>query len=205
MKRPILTLDTSGINWLADDLDSDALMAGLTAGFHPRITFTSLSEVVQNQNPKRRRALLRICKFLLASGDCIDPQHEIIRKMVVACEESPSFDWRAVAVDFPEARAAIGTKENIHDELAEQEREEARTLEKQFIKTYDDAKPAFDRLFQGDTETKPASVDELVKRLQIPGGTYWSIGERLYSRVGKLHPDESSIHRFTVACPRSTL
>src|SRR5208282_5671598 len=99
--KPIWTPDTSGINWLADDPDSGALVAGLRCGFHVRLTFTSVSEIIANKDRERRAQLLRTCRLLLSSGDCIDPQHEIIRKMVARFEESPSFNWRTVPVDFP--------------------------------------------------------------------------------------------------------
>ncbi len=149
---------------------------------------------------ERRARLLQICRWLLALGDCIDPQHEIIRKMVVRFEESPSFDWRTVPVDFPEANEAIARDENFSDDLAEQEREEARALQKQFVKLYDDAKPAFDRLFKSGTENIPVSVSELVKRLQMPGGAFWTLAGRLYSRVGKITPDEATMRKFTDIC-----
>jgi hypothetical protein len=106
--------------------------------------------------------------------------------MVVAFEGSPSFDWRTVLVEFPEAKIVLDRQENVSDEIAEQEREQARTLEKQFVQMYNDAKSAFDKLFQDGKEPIPASVGELVTRLQVPDGAFWSIGERLYSHVGKL-------------------
>jgi hypothetical protein len=161
MENPILTLDTSGINRLADDPDSGALVAGLTVGFHVRLTFTSVSEIVQSRDRERRGRLLRLCRLLLGSGDCIDLQHELIRKMVVAFEGSPSFDWRTVLVEFPEAKIVLDRQENVSDEIAEQEREQARTL-----KQRNDAKPAFDNLLRM-VRAHTASVGELVTRGQL--------------------------------------
>lgn len=198
--KPILTPDTSGINRLADDPDSDALVAGLRSGFHVRLTFTSVSEVIANNNRARRAQLLRICRLLLSSGDCIDPQHEIIRKMVTRFEESLSFNWRMVRVDFPEAENEIAREENFSDDLAEQEREEARALHNQFVKVYDDAKPAFDKLFKNGTKKTPVNVSQLVARLQMPGGAFWTLAGGLYSRVGKLPPDETTIRKFSEGC-----
>jgi hypothetical protein len=198
--KPIWTPDTSGINWLADDPDSDALVAGLRSGFHVRLTFTSVSEVIANNDRERRVQLLRICRLLLSSGDCIDPQHEIIRKMVARFEESLSFNWRMIPVDFPEVQSEIAREENFSDDLAVQEREETRALDKQFLKVYEDAKPAFDRLFKNCADKTPVNVSELVARLQIPGGAFWTIAGGLYSRVGKLPPDETTVRRFTEGC-----
>ena len=63
--RPTLIFDTSGINCLADDADSAALIAGLQSGFHVRLTFTSICEIIANTNGVRRQVLLAVCKRLL--------------------------------------------------------------------------------------------------------------------------------------------
>lgn len=185
--KPILTFDTSGINRLADDRDSGALIAGLRAGFHIRLTFLNISEVIANENRERRGQLLEICKRLMSQGDCIDPPHEIIRKMVEHFEASPTFDWRDVPVDFPEAPNVIAREENFSDELADEEREQLRVLDRQFVKVYVDAKPAFDTLFKCSTAEIPLSVADLVARLKMPGGAFWPLASGLYSRVSKLH------------------
>jgi hypothetical protein len=198
--NPILILDTSGINRLADDPDSQALIAGLRSGFHFRLTFLNVSEVIANEKRERRDQLLRICRRLMSQGDCIDPPHEIIRKMVTQFEQSLAFDWTRVFVDFLEAQNAISHEESFSDDLADQEREELRALQKQFVRIYDDAKPAFDRLFNDNTVKTPVSVSELAARLQIPGGAFWHLAEGLYSRVGKLRPDSATLRRFIEIC-----
>ena len=62
--RPIWTPDTSAINRLADDPDSDALIAGLRSGFFVRLTFTSIGEVIAIENTDRRRKLLQSSGYL---------------------------------------------------------------------------------------------------------------------------------------------
>jgi hypothetical protein len=201
---PILTFDTSGIsgtNCLADEPDSSALVAGLKSGFHTRFAFTSVSEIIATTSGERRRKLLRVCRGLLSSGDCIDPQHEIIRKMVKSFEETSPFDWTDVNVRFPEAENEIARQDNFGDDLAEEEREEARVLDGTFVKIYDDAKPAFDKLFAAGKEKVPRSVSELVARLQITGGAFWTLASNLYARVGRIRPDETTIRRFVTECP----
>ena len=56
--------------------------------------------------------------------------------MVARFEEDPLFDWREVAVDFPEAQAEIAGNENFDDELAKEERESSRLLEAQFTEVF---------------------------------------------------------------------
>jgi hypothetical protein len=137
--RPIWTPDTSTINRLADDFDSEALIAGLRSGFLLRLTFTSISEIISNEKGDRRRQLLCVCRRLLSSGDCIDPQHEILGKMVAEFEATPSLDWRKVKVDFPEAKVEVAGRENFSDEEARQEREENEKLKDQFARVFEDA------------------------------------------------------------------
>ncbi|HKW87351.1 MAG TPA: hypothetical protein VJN21_01200 [Candidatus Acidoferrales bacterium] len=120
--------------------------------------------------------------------------------MIGAFEQLRPFDWSAVRVDFPEAQNEIARNENIEDNLADQEREEARASERQFRSIYDNAKPAFDRLFRERTEKRPANVAELVLRLQIPGGAFWAFAANIYSRVGKQSADEERMRRFIEQC-----
>src|SRR5271168_639614 len=124
MENPILTLDTSAINHLADDPESEALIAALTAGFYVRHSFSSVSEVIATTDPVRRSQLIAVWTRLLSSGDCIDPQHEVIRKMVSRFEAPAPFDWATVDVRFIEVESEILRAEVFTDELAAQEREE---------------------------------------------------------------------------------
>jgi hypothetical protein len=119
--------------------------------------------------------------------------------MVARFEEDPSFDWREVAVDFPEAQVEIAGNVNFDDELAKEERESSRLLEAQFSNVFEIAKPAFDRLFEKGAVNRPRTVSELVTRLQ-EGGAFWSLAQRLYDRVAKNPADLDTIQRFVAAC-----
>ena len=199
--RPILTFDTSGINCLTDDADSVALIVGLRAGFHVRLTFTSVSEIIATTSGERRRTLLGVCRQLLSSGDCIGPQNDLLTKLIVRFEESPApFDWTTVSVRLPEAEDEIARQENFTDDLSEEEREFSRVNERVFVKVYDDAKPHFDKLFAEGTERIPSSVSELVTQLQT-GGAFWTLAANLYSRVARKPADDSTIRRFAAECP----
>jgi hypothetical protein len=198
--HPIWTPDTSAINRLADDPDSDALIAGLRSGFFVRLTFTSISEVIANADTDRRRKLLDICGQLLLAGDCIDPQHEILSKMISEFEATPSFDWTKVPVDFPEAQAVIAARQDFSDDEAMQEREENEKLKAQFARVYGEAKPYFDRLLSGGADNPPRNVAELVAWFQSPGGSFWNLAGNIYARVGKKSPDEALMRRFTAEC-----
>jgi hypothetical protein len=200
--KPILTFDTSsigGTGCLVDEPDLDALLAGFTTGFHSRFTFTSVGEIIATTSRERRQEQLKVCKRLLSSGDCIDPQHEVIRKMVERFEQPGPFDWTNVDVRFLEAESEISREQNFSDELAEQEREEARTHEREFINVYGDAKPEFDKIFATGTKI-PTSASELVSRLQT-GGAFWTLAGNLCARVSRNSWDATKVRRFFDACP----
>jgi hypothetical protein len=199
--RAILTFDTSAINCLADDADSCALIAGLSSGFYVRLTFMSVSEIVATTCGERRRTLLGVCRRLVASGDCFGPHNEVLTNLIARFEEVPSFDWTAVAVRHQEAENEIVRQENFSEGLSEEEREEAGEQAERFEQLYADAKPHFDKLFATGTEKRPASVSELVDRLQVDGGAFWRMAEDLYRRVAKDRADAATIRRFVQECP----
>lgn len=200
--KPILTFDTSsigGTNCLVDEPDLDALIAGFKSGFHSRFTFTSVSEIIATTSGERRRKQLGVCRRLLSSGDCIEPQHEIIRQMVEQFERTMPFNWTAVNVRFPEAENEIARQEDFGDELSQQEREEARALDTKFVDVYENAKSEFDKIFS-EGAVRPASAAELIERLQT-GGAFWKLAENLYSRVAKRPFDTAKVRQFFDACP----
>jgi hypothetical protein len=197
---PRWTPDTSAINWLADDPDARALIAGLQSGFYPSIPFTTIAEAAATTDAARRMHLLRVCGALVSSGDCIDPVGEVIRKLVAHFEESAPFDWAKARIDVPEAQDAIARAEIFTDDLSALEREQSRASEKAFRTTYDDAKPEFDRLFASGSEDVPRSVSELVTLLQKPGGAFWNMAQKIYDRVAARAADDATIRRFTDAC-----
>jgi hypothetical protein len=200
--KPILTFDTSSIggrDCLVDEPDLEALLAGFTAGFHSRFTFTSVGEIIATTSRERRQKQLGVCKKLLSSGDCIDPQHEIIRKMVERFEQPGPFDWTSVYVRFLEAENEIAREQDFGDELAAQEREEARIHDRRFVNVYGNAKPEFDKIFATGTRI-PGNASELVSKLKA-GGAFWKLAGNLCSRVSKNSWDAAKVRRFFDACP----
>lgn len=200
-ERPILTLDTSAINKLADDPNLEALIAGLKSGFFIRLTFTNVEEAVATTSAEPRRKLLDICGRLLSCGDCIDPPGELLTRLIASFEDLALFDWRGVDVRlFPEAEQQIAGQGNFPDSLAKMVREEARTYSRAFDKVYADAKPNFDTVFAARPNGRPANVFELVSGLQN-GGQYWTIARNLHMRLVERPADDVAIGKFVAECP----
>jgi hypothetical protein len=199
--RPILIFDTSSINDLAKECDSDALIVALRLGFATKFTFTNVLEIVATTCGERRRKLLGVCRRFLFSGECLDRQTEIIRKLVAHFEQPSPFDWTEVDVRSRNAEDAIARGDDFSDDLAKKEREDARACEGVFYKFHDDAKPAFDELYAAGTDRPPGSLSEWVVQSQVKGGPFWILARKLYEYVGGKPGDELTIRRFVAECP----
>jgi hypothetical protein len=196
--RLIWMPDTSAVNELADDPESDVIMAGLRSGYFVRFPFTVVSEIIANTSGERRRKLLGLCRKLLSEGDCIEPHHEILRIMVAEFESSRPLGLAHVNLRMVEAENEVLRAEDFDESLATQEREEYRTHDRVFTGVYSDAKSAFDKL-AARGESMPRSVQELVSRLQS-GGVFWTLAKNLYNRVSSKPADDETIRRFYAEC-----
>jgi hypothetical protein len=195
--RPIWMPDTSAINALADDSDSEALIAGLSVGYFVRFPFEAVSEVIATTCGARRKELLRVCRRLLRSaGDCIEPHHEILKTMVARFEKSLPLGVQHVNLRMVEAENEICSQENFDDELSTQEREEGRVGNKKFDGAYAGARAAFDKV----AGLKMANgVAELVYQLQ-QGGAFWVFARNLYERVATKAVEDATIQKFYAQC-----
>ncbi len=199
--KPILTFDTSGINRLADDSERDILINRLQSGFSLRLTFTSIDEVAQNSGGERRNRLLRLCKKLLASGDCLLPIGELLQKLIRAFEKDPSaFEWNRVEVRLTEAEEKAFRGADVADALSEAVRREAAVPKRRFEQLYAEAKPAFDRVFEANPSSRPKSVADLIGGLQR-GGQYWKIAQSLYDRLAGHAAEEGTVRKFWDSSP----
>ena len=200
--RKIISLDTSAINRLADDPHSEALIAGLIVGYFVRFPFTAVSEIIATSKGERRGQLLRVCRRLLGSGDCIEPHHEIMRLMVARFEKSLPLGLPDVYLRMNEAEDEILRAQNFDDELAAQERDDNRLSDRQFRAVYDGAKKAFDEVAakaDANGTRMPGSVLELVEALR-KGGAFWTLARNLYERMTTRPTDDAAIKLFYNKC-----
>jgi hypothetical protein len=198
--NPILALDTSAINRLADDPSCEALIKGLTAGFSVRLTFTSINEVAQTSGAERRGRLVEVCKQLLTSGDCLLPVGELLQKLVRAFDtDTATFEWCKVDVRLDEAVEAAVRSAAISDDLSEAAREEAGPMKQLFESMLRNTKPAFDKVRAANPSARPESVGELIGELQR-GGQYWKMARSLYDHIAGRAADEGTVGKFEAAC-----
>ena len=199
-RKSILIFDTSALDRLARESDT-ALKAGVTEGYAVRLTTRNISEIVATVDIEQRNKLLDLCMSLLRNGECILPFNEIAKELVIEFERGGRFDWRSVGIRAPEVEQEIIRREIINDQLAAEERESSFSAEDEFVKVFRDAEPHFAKIFKEGKDLRPASLGELISRLQIKDGAFWSLGIQFYERAAGRSPDEETIRRFVDACP----
>jgi len=202
MSKPSLGFDTTTLNRLTDAGDSDALLAGLSAGFHVRLTGTNVEEIIATSNPTRRAALLATCRLLLGGGDCILPFQVIVSKHIIDFySNGRSFEWQQVNVRFRDCEMLLSRPEGLDSDLPDKQRLFAIELDKQFSSVFENAKAPFEELFAANRTERPTGFADSLARLQVAGGAYWTMAAAFYQKVTKVTPDEQSMRFFVSHCP----
>lgn len=198
-QRPTIIFDTSAINRLANDLEFGVLFAGIKSAFFVRITETSISEIVANGDAAKRTRLLAVLRTLLTDGECVQPFQLVIQEINRRFEVNPTgFNWRHISVRFPQAEYEIARQAITSDELATVQREQLRTLDKDFERMFAEMRPSFDALFQKGVE-RP-SFPEVVEIFTRAGGAMWAYGEIVYGKTA-VDASEERIRQLYKVCP----
>jgi hypothetical protein len=96
IRRPVILFDTSGINYLYDDVQREKRLGLLRGSCYPRVTFTALDEVAATPESYRRKQLVGMILRLQNAGDCILPFHVLLINHVRAYSAEQSYDWHSV-------------------------------------------------------------------------------------------------------------
>jgi hypothetical protein len=203
VRRPVIILDTSVINRLAEDKNADPIISGLKSVYAVRLTATNLDEICATPNGNGRAHLLDVCKGLRTGEDTqvLQPFGEIVKALIAEFERNPAYDWRAVRVSLPEYERMLAMGDLISDELSRTQRVFAERQGAQFEEMFSTARPHFEDLFRSGTEMRPSSPADLVSRLRVRGGAFWSFGMELYRREGEPRPVEDKVRKFVDSCP----
>jgi hypothetical protein len=204
--KPTLGLDTSALNRLVKDPNSEPIIAAILAGYSVCLPSMSFEEVIATSEPGLRERLVAICRRLLSAGYCIWPAHWLIDRHVKAFHDNPSqYDWRNVPVADSEFQDEIlrGTFAN-DDTLVSAQAAELRRLQDEFESFFQ--RPA-------QANGSPSSFDDWLKVSEQPGGSFWNTARLIYDGAfGSTStlpaapalsnpPDEVSLKAFVDACP----
>jgi hypothetical protein len=145
--KPIVALDTSAINGLADDPDCAALIPEILARFHIRLSAASVGELIATPDAPRRSKLLALCKELMQSGDCIHNAYQLLQMVVRDFERPQAFDWRSVDIRFQEAEDGLRSGAVFDDGTSRSVRDENKEAKRKFEEFYEKFNPPYKEAF----------------------------------------------------------
>jgi hypothetical protein len=203
---PIITFDTSAHNRLvADGARSLPVMAGIQSAFFFRFSGLSIEELISTPDRLKRAALFDSCARLQAGAtDCLYPQNELIRLLIVEHFKNPSvFNWTAVDVRAWEYEDAIRRRYFISDErLASDQRQELKRRQKNYRQMFSNLRPELKKIFDAHREAPPTTLREAVSRLQgAEKSLIFSMGKLLYDRGAGTDASSATVKQFMEVCP----
>lgn len=203
---PIVTFDTSAHNRLVKDGSrSEALLAGIKSGFFFRFAALSIEELVATPDPELRAALFSSCSRIQAGpSDCLYPQNELIRLLIVAHFKNPTtFDWKTVDVSAPEYEDEIRSHKFVSDQqLTIQQGQEMKRRKTDYKEIFCKPHVQIQEIFEKYKEHPPATLGEAISRLQSGNAALiWNMGKWLYDRVAETDASEGYVRQFMNVCP----
>lgn len=140
---PIVTFDTSAHNRLvADGLNSEPILISIRSCLFFRFAGLSIEELICTPDPTKRASLFASCARLQEGpSDCLYPQNELIRLLVVEHFRNPSsFNWMTVDVRAYECEDAIRRRRDFvgDQQLAVDQCQELRRRQKSYKRMFTD-------------------------------------------------------------------
>jgi hypothetical protein len=180
-------------------------MAALQLGLFFRFTGLSIEEMIATPDAAKRAALFTYCgRIQKGRTDCIQPQNELLKLLIVAHSKNPStFDWKSVNIGAPDYERGIGDLTLIGDEqLSAEQRRDQFARAKEYDKIFLGPRAEIEKVFAAYGEAPPPTFSQAIARLQTSEGRLmWGIGKRLYDRAAGTDASESTIREFIDCCP----
>jgi len=186
--------DTCAVNAMTHPVqfpDGRLAFAAMKFGCFVRFPFTVLSEVIAKESSDDRQHVIRACRSLLRSGDCILPHHEILRLMVQRFEQGLPLDLNHVDLRMPEAEDGI-LNDTFDDVLSAQERQENFDNGTIFENCYREIRVA-------QRDGMPKSLTEFIAAVQSLG-KFWTVAKDIYNRVATIPATDAGIRKFYADC-----
>ena len=203
---PVVCFDTSAHNRLVDDGPrSEPIMAAFRSGLFFRFAGLSIEEMIATPDPAKRAALFNYCgRIQKGRTDCIQPQNELLRLLVLAHSKNPSaFDWKSVNVGASDYERGISDRTLIgNEELSADQRRDQLARAKEYDKIFSGPRAEIEKVFAAHGEAPPPTFSQAIARLQASEGRLmWGIGKRLYDRAAGTDASEVTIREFLDCCP----
>jgi hypothetical protein len=202
MSLPTIAFDTSAVNWMAKDAPrSESFIAALHSGFSVQLTGMVVGELISTQDAAKREIFLACCQRLLASGRCVWPPHEIIRRLISAHHSNPArFDWQHIDIGASAYARAIA--ERIFDDAhCLEEWTVQKQLEDQFLNQWGDLGKELDGIFVEKPALRPKTYARAVVIATEKTSILFAIAQSFYAKVATVNLSDVEIKNFMDVCP----
>lgn len=201
--KPSLAFDTSALNRLVRDDDSEVIIAAILSSYEVLLPEMSIGELYATPDPEHRKKLFRVCRRLLGVGQCILPAHWILDALVQHHNADGSgFDWRRVPVRAPKIEQAVHDDDVLNDELLViQQKSAVRKLQNNFEDMFERPRRRLEAAFDKGIERRPTNFRDYLRLMQTGGGQFWQFAQGLYDAAVNTMPDEDTIRGFIDICP----
>ena len=188
IRKPVILFDTSGINYLYDDVQRERRLDLLRGICYPRVTFTALDEVAATPEAYRRKQLVEMILRLQNAGDCVLPFHVLLTNHVKAYSVEGNYDWNNVdSVGTELKETIIAFRHEITDELASLQRTEIKSFEMRYKNMFETVKNKLAEILE-DQEGWP--LEQFMQFAFKENGSYWKIAAGLMGRALTFELDE---------------
>lgn len=150
--------DTSAVNRLHDDPAGDAIVTGLLATNIVRVSALNVLEAARTADIARRRALIRLLKFMTGNERPLEMPNVLARRAIAAYgRKSPTLDW-SIDHELDALWQALGDSDSVDEALRAHLDERQRSLEGDFRLCHEQARPHFEPLFANGPPPPRASA-----------------------------------------------
>jgi hypothetical protein len=170
-----ICFDTSAINALCDDPDSDKLLAKIKASHKVLLTSLSIVEVVANSDEERRHSLLRCMKSLSDGSHPLAMPNKLVRRSARAFAKGKA----KLRVSITEEEACTWWLVNDASLAGKEQQEEAfrwmRSLEDPFLQSHRDARAALRERLTNTMGFRPRSASEFIRKFRETDDLYFLV------------------------------
>lgn len=216
-----IIFDTSGINRLAKDSDSEPLIAALGCGYNVGLTAMSVDELLAPRNVEYRKRFVHCCLQISQEVVCLMQAGLLIQTMIANYSRNPdAFNWTLVNVrlKFYEDALIHGEEIFTDEELSAEQRKFAEERSATFEDWFTKLRPKLQKIYE-DAGEKPHAYTEVLRLSQDEGGIIWGFAKELYRGAQEWNiapdgpvpnrneseripaPDDEIVKRFVNACP----
>jgi hypothetical protein len=182
----IYCFDTSAINQLCDDVDCDAMIAGLLAAHNVRITAVNCLEVLGTKDENRRQVLQSVLQKLAAGNAPLILPIDLLKLLTL------EYGARGARPKSENLNYRMSVDEYFNlDSKTNQEIQQLRQRWEASFEVFAKVRPTFEQKFKNGSAQRPSSFAELIQQHYQEEAFLFSMMKDLYSITGEaLDPND---------------